>query len=129
MKRYLYISWSFSRSILSHYGKLLGLDYERVPANSAVSQYVEALAKAWGEYNNPRSVCKKKKNSFSLSSAHAFGSMLYFLMDLYRAVIMFVVQAEERNMYDQHFLSVALRERYPFLNGYNTKGKRFNFSI
>lgn len=34
---------------------------------------------------------------------------------MYRSVIMFVVQAEERNMYDQHLLSLALRERYPFL--------------
>ena len=27
---------------------------------------------------------------------------------------MFVVQTEERNMYDQHWLSTALKERYPF---------------
>lgn len=27
---------------------------------------------------------------------------------------MFVVQAEERNMYDQHWLSAVLKERYPF---------------
>jgi len=33
-----------------------------------------------------------------------------------RAVIMIVVQAEERNMYDQHFVSAVLREKYPFLN-------------
>ncbi|XP_061348459.1 glutathione synthetase, chloroplastic-like [Gastrolobium bilobum] len=70
------------RNILSHYGKLLGLDSNRVPANPAVSQNSEALAKAWNEYNNPR------------------------------AGIMFVVQAEERNMYDQHFLSAVLRERH-----------------
>ncbi|KAK7258821.1 hypothetical protein RIF29_24408 [Crotalaria pallida] len=72
------------RNILSHYGKLIGLDSTRVPSNSVSSQYGEALAKAWSEYNHPR------------------------------AVIMFVVQAEERNMYDQHLLSAALRERYPF---------------
>lgn len=29
---------------------------------------------------------------------------------------MFVVQAEERNMYDQHWLSASLRERYPTLS-------------
>ncbi|MED6169260.1 Glutathione synthetase [Stylosanthes scabra] len=69
------------RSTLSHYGKLLGLDSGRVPANNSANQFVEALSKAWSEYNNPR------------------------------AVIMFIVQAEERNMYDQHFLSVYLRER------------------
>ena len=27
---------------------------------------------------------------------------------------MFVVQTEERNMYDQHWLSTVLKERYPF---------------
>ncbi|KAF7817879.1 glutathione synthetase, chloroplastic-like [Senna tora] len=64
------------RNILTHYGKLLGLDSGRIPPNSAVSQFAEALAKAWCEYNNPR------------------------------AVVMFVVQAEERNMYDQHLLSL-----------------------
>ncbi|KAK7258824.1 hypothetical protein RIF29_24411 [Crotalaria pallida] len=68
------------RSILSSYGKFLGLDSERVPANSPARKHAQALAKAWSEYNNQS------------------------------AVIMFVVQAEERNMYDQHFLSVALRE-------------------
>ncbi|PNY11247.1 glutathione synthetase chloroplastic-like, partial [Trifolium pratense] len=44
------------RNILSHYGKLLGLDSKRVPVNTADSQYAEALAKAWSEYNNPRAV-------------------------------------------------------------------------
>ncbi|OIV95121.1 hypothetical protein TanjilG_21511 [Lupinus angustifolius] len=82
------------RSILSHYGKFIGLNSEKVPANSAASQFAEALAKAWTEFNLPG------------------------------AVILFVVQAEERNMYDQHLLSVALRERYPFLILilYNTHG-------
>ncbi|KAK2365082.1 glutathione synthetase, chloroplastic [Trifolium repens] len=70
------------RYILSRHGKLLGLDSEKVPANNAVNQYAEALAKAWSEYNNPR------------------------------AVIMIVVQAEERNMYDQHFLSAVLRDKH-----------------
>jgi hypothetical protein len=37
----------------------------------------------------------------------------------YRAVIMIVVQAEERNMYDQHFLSAVLRDKYPYLHSYN----------
>jgi glutathione synthase len=70
------------RNILSHYGKLLGLDSKRVPVNTADSRYAEALAKAWSEYNNPS------------------------------AVIIVVVQAEERNMYDQHFVSAILRERH-----------------
>nr|KYP45550.1 hypothetical protein KK1_032909 [Cajanus cajan] len=63
------------RYILSRHGKLLGLDSKRIPANNAINQYAEALAKAWSEYNNRR------------------------------AVIMIVVQAEERNMYDQHLFS------------------------
>ncbi|XP_050381223.1 glutathione synthetase, chloroplastic [Argentina anserina] len=70
------------RSLLSNYGGLLGLDSTRIPDNAAVSQFSAALAKAWTEYNNPR------------------------------AAVMFVVQAEERNMYDQHWLSVTLKEKY-----------------
>ncbi|XP_054802980.1 glutathione synthetase, chloroplastic isoform X2 [Prosopis cineraria] len=70
------------KNILSHYGELLGLSSERIPANTARNQFAEALAKAKCEYNDPG------------------------------AVIMFVVQAEERNMYDQHLLSLALRERH-----------------
>jgi len=31
---------------------------------------------------------------------------------------MIIVQAEERNMYDQHLVCAVLREKYPFLNGY-----------
>ncbi|KAL2347616.1 hypothetical protein Fmac_001616 [Flemingia macrophylla] len=55
-----------------------GEDSKRIPTNSALNRYVEALAAAWSEYNNPR------------------------------AVIMIVVQAEERNMYDQHLVSTVL---------------------
>ncbi|GAU11551.1 hypothetical protein TSUD_345420 [Trifolium subterraneum] len=81
------------RYILSCHGKLLGLDSEKVPANNAVNQYAEALAKAWTEYNNPR------------------------------AVVMIVVQAEERNMYDQHFLSAVLRDKYPYLHKVDQEGE------
>lgn len=59
LKKYLYITWSFSRYILSRHGKLLELDSKRIPANNAVYQYAEALAKAWSEYNNPRLVQRK----------------------------------------------------------------------
>jgi len=31
---------------------------------------------------------------------------------------MIVVQAEERNMYDQHFLSAVLRDKYPYHHSY-----------
>ncbi|XP_041020792.1 glutathione synthetase, chloroplastic [Juglans microcarpa x Juglans regia] len=70
------------RSVLNHYGEVLGLDPKRIPGNNANGYFVEAFAKAWTEYNNPR------------------------------ALVMFVVQAEERNMYDQHWLSAVLKERY-----------------
>lgn len=70
------------RSLLNHYGKVLGLDSRKVPGNSAVSRYADALARAWTEYNNPR------------------------------AIILIVVQNEEWNMYDQHWLSTLLKERH-----------------
>ncbi|GAB2277515.1 Glutathione synthetase [Dionaea muscipula] len=70
------------RNLLNHYGSHLGLNFSKVPENTAVYKFAEALAKAWSEYNNSR------------------------------AVVMVVVQAEERNMYDQHWLSAVLRERY-----------------
>ncbi|PNY15793.1 glutathione synthetase chloroplastic-like [Trifolium pratense] len=70
------------RYILSRHGKLLGLDSEKIPANNAVNQYAEALAKAWSEYNNPR------------------------------AVIMIVVQAEERNINGQEVAVVYFRAGY-----------------
>ncbi|PON85508.1 Glutathione synthase [Trema orientale] len=43
------------RSLLDSYGELLQLNSERLPGNTAVSQFADALAKAWTEYNNPRS--------------------------------------------------------------------------
>ncbi|XP_073100259.1 glutathione synthetase, chloroplastic isoform X1 [Elaeis guineensis] len=68
------------RNLINHYGKDLELDSRRVPGNTAVSRYAEALAKAWNEYNNSS------------------------------AVVMVVVQTEEHNMYDQHWLCTLLRE-------------------
>ncbi|KAL9253423.1 Glutathione synthetase, chloroplastic-like protein [Drosera capensis] len=56
------------RNLLHHYGSHLGLDHSKVPENAAVDKIAEALAKAWTEYNNPR------------------------------AVVLFVVQLEERNI-------------------------------
>ncbi|WOH14397.1 hypothetical protein DCAR_0933916 [Daucus carota subsp. sativus] len=73
------------RSLINTYKKQLGLDSQRVPINTAVTQFAEALARAWTEYNNPR------------------------------AAVLFVVQPEERNMYDQHWFSLILNEKYPFL--------------
>ncbi|CAH8357144.1 unnamed protein product [Eruca vesicaria subsp. sativa] len=71
------------QSLLRSHGDHLGLDSERVPKNTSTSQFADAMAKAWLEYNNPR------------------------------AVVMVVVQPDERNMYDQHWLSSVLREKYP----------------
>ncbi|GAB4835870.1 Glutathione synthetase [Ancistrocladus abbreviatus] len=70
------------RSLLNYYGNHLALDSGRVPHNPAVEKFAEALAQAWCEYRNPR------------------------------AVVLVVVQAEERNMYDQHWLCAVLRERH-----------------
>ncbi|KAI3470655.1 hypothetical protein Pfo_027318 [Paulownia fortunei] len=70
------------RSLLHQFKQHLALDPERIPQNYAVSQFAEALYKAWAEYNNPR------------------------------AVVMVVVQTEEWNMYDQHWLLTVLKERY-----------------
>ncbi|KAG2244043.1 hypothetical protein Bca52824_094112 [Brassica carinata] len=71
------------QSLLRSHGDHLGLDSEQVPKNTSASQFADALAKAWLEYNNTR------------------------------AVVMVVVQPDERNMYDQHWLSSILREKYP----------------
>ncbi|KAK3014133.1 hypothetical protein RJ639_007925 [Escallonia herrerae] len=72
------------RSLLDQYREHLKLDSEKIPRNTAVSCFAEALAKAWTQYDNPRSV------------------------------VLIVVQSEERNMYDQHWLCTLLKERYPF---------------
>ncbi|CAI9785531.1 unnamed protein product [Fraxinus pennsylvanica] len=70
------------RSLLHQYKQHLALNPERIPQNSVATKFAEALSKAWSEYNNPR------------------------------AVVMVVVQTEERNMYDQHWLCTTLKERY-----------------
>ncbi|KDP23557.1 hypothetical protein JCGZ_23390 [Jatropha curcas] len=70
------------RSLLKHYGEHLALDSKRIPTNAAANQFAEALARAWSEYNNPR------------------------------AVVMVVVQPQEHNMYDQHWLCAILKEKY-----------------
>ncbi|KAH7543124.1 hypothetical protein FEM48_Zijuj02G0149900 [Ziziphus jujuba var. spinosa] len=44
------------RSLLDHYGEFLQLESARIPGNPSVSRFADALAKAWVEYNNPRSV-------------------------------------------------------------------------
>lgn len=70
------------RSLLSQYGKPLGLDSQNIPTNTSASEFAEVLAKAWTEYGNPS------------------------------AVVIVVVQSGERNMYDQYWLSATLQERH-----------------
>ncbi|KAL0558374.1 hypothetical protein IC582_002936 [Cucumis melo] len=70
------------RFLLGEYGEVLGLDYKNIPENYAANQYAEVLAKAWTEYNDPS------------------------------AVILFVVQAEERNMDGQAIAVVYFRAGY-----------------
>uniref|UniRef100_K3ZI05 Glutathione synthetase n=2 Tax=Setaria italica TaxID=4555 RepID=K3ZI05_SETIT len=70
------------RTLLNQYGKVLGLDSKRIPRNWAATQFAEALGKAWAEYNNDS------------------------------AVVLMVVQPEERNMYDQYWLANHLKESY-----------------
>ncbi|KAF0896836.1 hypothetical protein E2562_028133 [Oryza meyeriana var. granulata] len=70
------------RTLLNRYGKTLGLDSKRIPRNRAATQFAEALGIAWTEFNNKS------------------------------AVIMMVVQPEERNMYDQYWLINHLKESH-----------------
>ncbi|KAF8665999.1 hypothetical protein HU200_054088 [Digitaria exilis] len=70
------------RTLLNQYGKVLGLDSKRIPRNWAATQFAEALGRAWTEYNNDS------------------------------AVVLMVVQPEERNMYDQYWLVNHLKESY-----------------
>ncbi|VAI79476.1 unnamed protein product [Triticum turgidum subsp. durum] len=70
------------RNLIRHHERELGLDPASVVGNTAITQHAEALATAWAEYNNQS------------------------------AVVLVVVQAEERYMYDQYWITVALREMY-----------------
>ncbi|EEC69407.1 hypothetical protein OsI_38561 [Oryza sativa Indica Group] len=73
------------RTLIDQYGHLFCLDSKRVPGNEASSQFAKALARAWDEFN------------------------------VDSAVIMMIVQPEERNMYDQYWLAKHLKESYPFM--------------
>ena len=44
----------YYRSLLNYHGEHIGLDPRRIPGNTSVDKFAEALAKAWTEYNNPR---------------------------------------------------------------------------
>lgn len=70
------------RYLINHSGKQLSLDSKRVPENTAANKFAEALALGWKEFND-------------LSS-----------------VVLVVVQPDERNMYDQHWICMVLKESY-----------------
>ncbi|KAL6905846.1 hypothetical protein ACP4OV_003447 [Aristida adscensionis] len=70
------------RNLVRMHQKELGLDQTCVVRNKAIAQHAEALGRAWAEYNNQS------------------------------AVVLVVVQAEERYMYDQYWITVALKEMY-----------------
>lgn len=70
------------RNLTRHHERELGFDPASVVGNTAIAQHAEALAAAWAEYNTQS------------------------------AVVLVVVQAEERYMYDQYWITVALREMY-----------------
>nr|CAB3466053.1 unnamed protein product [Digitaria exilis] len=76
---------SLSKTLINHYGHFLSLEPKRVPGNAASSKFAEALAKAWAEFN------------------------------VDSAVVMMIIQPEERNMYDQYWLTKHLKESYPFM--------------
>lgn len=103
----------FFRSLTNRYKQHLGLDSKRIPSNTAGIQFAEAMSKAWDEYNNPRLNIEIIFLYIALFST--FKVFVTFNM-FYRAAVMFVVQTEERNMYDQHWLSSVLSEKYPFVD-------------
>ncbi|XP_044500729.1 uncharacterized protein LOC123221850 isoform X4 [Mangifera indica] len=63
------------RSLLIHYGEHLGLDSKKIPDKSSVSQFAEAMVKAWTEYNNSRKHWQKLMCKGN-----------YFLMELFLLV-------------------------------------------
>ncbi|KAJ6996095.1 hypothetical protein NC653_012856 [Populus alba x Populus x berolinensis] len=69
-------------SLLNYHGEHIGLDPRRIPGNTSVDKFAEALAKAWTEYNRPR------------------------------ALVMVVVQPEERNIGGQEISVVYFRAGY-----------------
>ncbi|CAN6482624.1 unnamed protein product [Victoria cruziana] len=81
------------RYLLNHQGEQLELDSRRVPGNTAVNRFSDALGQAWNEYNDSS------------------------------AVIMVVVQTEERNMYDQHWLCTILKKEHNIMTIRKTLGQ------
>lgn len=57
------------RTLIKQHGTLLGLEHKRVPANAANTQFAEALAQAWAEFNIDRfgMLCLKIYVSYALN--------------------------------------------------------------
>lgn len=70
------------RYLVDRFGENLGLSTANVPDNSAADDFAEGLGKAWLEYGDPK------------------------------AAILMVVHAKETNMYDQHWISLKIYERF-----------------
>ena len=73
---FLNMIWWSSRSLLDSYGELLQLDSKRIPGNTSVSQFADALAKAWTEYNNPRLGLTEYPTFLPYFSALAFSELI-----------------------------------------------------
>jgi glutathione synthase len=102
------------RTLIKQHGTLLGLEQKRVPANAASTQFAEALAQAWAEFNIDRfgMLCLKIYVSYALH-CYLMNINCYLFHYFLSAVIMMIVQPEERNMYDQYWLSKHLQDSYP----------------
>ncbi|CAL4906309.1 unnamed protein product [Urochloa decumbens] len=70
------------RTLINQHGRLLSLEPKRVPGNAASSKFAEALARAWAEFN------------------------------VDSAIVLMIVQPEERNMYDQYWITKHLKESH-----------------
>ncbi|KAI3979675.1 hypothetical protein MKX01_013770 [Papaver californicum] len=83
-------------NLLNHYEGLLGLDSKRVPANGSVNQFMEALALAWKEYNNPRLKFLKTNMygqhwlSFVLKEKYPFTVLMIFYVS--NAMIILIIK-------------------------------------
>ncbi|WVZ90457.1 hypothetical protein U9M48_036758 [Paspalum notatum var. saurae] len=69
------------RTLINQYGYLLSLEHKRVPANAASSQFAEALARAWAEFNVDSAVVMmivqpEERNMKTLSQVEAVGQVL-----------------------------------------------------
>jgi glutathione synthase len=94
MRRYLYATTSY-------YNRCPEMKPEDFPPNNTTAGLVEGLAAAHAAYNVKQYVTRR----FSWN-----GPLLK--MSMRRAKILFVVQAGERNVFDQRLLEYELLEKY-----------------